>query len=126
MPANHKSPQINIHIRLNICLTSSGIVCVNNVDMTLDINKYVQEYERNHPPRPSHIPEDPNRKWWFKRDDELTQCVERCNYSLLQVALNEAGMSSVSEPINDLQRIIHARFAAMQPECVNACKQLRS
>jgi hypothetical protein len=52
--------------------------------------------------------------------------VERCKYSLFQVALNEAGMSSVSERLTHRQRIIHARFAAMQPQCVDACKQIHS
>jgi len=91
---------------------------------SVNIKEYVEQYERSHPPRPSRIPTDPSKKWWFsKSNDRVEECIERCQYSLFQTALEESGMTTVSEPLTQDQRIIHARFSALQPKCVDLCTQ---
>jgi hypothetical protein len=71
------------------------------------------------------LPRDPKKKWWFEKGDTVSECVEKCQYNLLQTALQEAGMQSASEPLSNDQRIIHARFAALQPQCMDACMDMQ-
>ena len=87
---------------------------------TLDIRKYVEEYERNHPQRRREVPSAPRPSWW--RKDPVNECVERCKYELYATAAAEAG--SPDESLTPIQRVIHARYASLQDRCSQACTQL--
>ena len=71
----------------------------------LNIKEYVREYEQAHPQRKPDIPVDPKSRWFKK--DPLTECVEACRFELFKTAEKEG---------------LHARYALLQPDCLEACK----
>ncbi len=73
---------------------------------TLDIKQYVREYESAHPNPKSEIPQDPKSRWFKK--DPMTECVDACRYELFKTAEKEG---------------LHARYARLQPDCLEACKE---
>jgi len=95
----------------------------------INIHEYIKEYERLQPPRKAYnVPTDPSKKWWFSRSSNPeTECVERCKYNLYQTALSESRYDQVtSKDLTHEQRVIHARYAALQSECLDACKSTSS
>ena len=86
---------------------------------TENISAYVKQYEAQHPVRRSEVPGDPSKRWFQK--DPVTECVDRCKYALFETAMKEAGMKNSSEKMTERQRVIHARYAALQSLCHQEC-----
>jgi hypothetical protein len=85
-----------------------------------NVREYVKKYEAEHPKRKAEIPSDPNSRW-FKKDPE-TECIDQCKYALFTTAMREAKMTSPSEPMSESQKLIHARYAALQSMCTEECR----
>jgi len=91
----------------------------------IDIHEYIKQYEKVHPPRKEYdVPTDPSKKWWFmKSSDSKTDCIDRCKYNLYRTALSESKVDpSIDKQLTYEQRVIHARYAALQSECEEVCK----
>ena len=89
---------------------------------TENIKQYVKRYEELHPEPKKAVPVDPSSRWF--RKDQRTECIDKCKHELFQAAMEESGMKSSSEIPTETQKIIHARYAAMQSQCSNACSSL--
>ena len=94
-----------------------------------DVNAYVKRYEAEHSlAKENSIPLDPSSRGWFvgmrRKQDPLTECVERCKYELFKTALFESGLTesySKNTQLNEAQRMVHSRYALLQSECSKAC-----
>lgn len=87
---------------------------------TIDIKTYVKEHEAAHPPRKEgSLPRDPSSRWFKK--DPITECIESCRYELFKTAESESQNSG-----EEVRRTIHARYAALQTDCIDACKSYLS
>jgi hypothetical protein len=83
---------------------------------TIDIKTYVREHEAAHPVRKEgSVPCDPSSRWFKK--DAITECIESCRYELFKTAQSES-----QNRTEDVRRTVHARYASLQADCIDACK----
>jgi hypothetical protein len=84
--------------------------------MSINVREYVQDYEARHPKPVSsgNVPEDPSKRWFKK--DALTECIDSCRYELFKAAQTDEAVTETH------RRSLHARYAALQSDCSDACR----